>query len=409
MIGAVLRIAANAAPGPLEIPLRLRYQACDEKLCYLPTTVQSAWTVQIGAAGKAARGNREVFDRIRFGTGEAPPASAAPAGTAAPAAGSGDPAARLDRFTDARDSCRLPRSRGLPDVHSQRRERHRREGLVRGPRAARHPLHRLRRRPGAEPDAVRAADDPDQPGDHRRRRPGGIAAPRLPARRDVRRRDGGGLRRARPDRHPHGRHVRHHQLLALVQPRHRHPLRACWRWRCSTSSRSTSRGSRRDSRSRMRSRGTFLLAFTLGALAALLAGACVAPVVIQVVLFCERPVRDGHEDGAGAAVPARVWAWPCRGRSPAPESRPCRSRAPGWSASSRRSACSSSITAAYYGYLAYELLSNRWVDAAEVEGSVDAKLKEGWYSSISTRASPPPSASGSRCSSTSGRPGARTA
>ena len=52
------------------------------------------------------------------------------------------------------------------------------------------------------------------------------------------------------------------------------------------------------------------------------------------------------------------------------------------------------ITAAYYGYL-YELLSNRWVDAAEVEGSVAAKLKEGWYSSI--RVLPPPSASGSRC------------
>ena len=80
----MLRIAANAARGPLEIPLRLRYQACNEKLCYLPTTVQSAWTLQIGAAGKAARGNREVFDRIRFGTGEAPPAAAAPAGTAAP-------------------------------------------------------------------------------------------------------------------------------------------------------------------------------------------------------------------------------------------------------------------------------------------------------------------------------------
>ena len=40
------------------------------------------------------------------------------------------------------------------------------------------------------------------------------------------------------------------------------------------------------------------------------------------------------------------------------------------------------ITAAYYGYLSYELLSNRWVDAAEVEGSVAAKLKEGWHSSL---------------------------
>src|SRR5690606_27571517 len=32
-------------------------------------------------------------------------------------------------------------------------------------------------------------------------------------------------------------------------------------------------------------RGPFALAFTMGAVAALLAGACVAPVVIQVVLF----------------------------------------------------------------------------------------------------------------------------
>jgi thiol:disulfide interchange protein len=33
------------------------------------------------------------------------------------------------------------------------------------------------------------------------------------------------------------------------------------------------------------SRGTFALAFGMGALAALLAGACVAPVVLQVVVF----------------------------------------------------------------------------------------------------------------------------
>src|SRR5205823_11026564 len=33
------------------------------------------------------------------------------------------------------------------------------------------------------------------------------------------------------------------------------------------------------------SRGSFLVAFGMGAIAALLAGACVAPVVVQVVLF----------------------------------------------------------------------------------------------------------------------------
>src|SRR5688572_14254789 len=41
------------------------------------------------------------------------------------------------------------------------------------------------------------------------------------------------------------------------------------------------------------SRGSFLLAFTLGALAALLAGACVAPVVIQVVLFASNLYATG--------------------------------------------------------------------------------------------------------------------
>ena len=46
---------------------------------------------------------------------------------------------------------------------------------------------------------------------------------------------------ARPGRHPHRRHVRHDQLVALVQPRHRHAVRRARRWRCSTSSRSTSR------------------------------------------------------------------------------------------------------------------------------------------------------------------------
>src|SRR5205814_6535933 len=39
--------------------------------------------------------------------------------------------------------------------------------------------------------------------------------------------------------------------------------------------------------------GTFLVAFTMGAVAALLAGACVAPVVIQVVLFSSNLYATG--------------------------------------------------------------------------------------------------------------------
>ena len=40
-------------------------------------------------------------------------------------------------------------------------------------------------------------------------------------------------------------------------------------------------------------------------------------------------------------------------------------------------------TAAYYGYLAYGLFADRWVDAREVASSVEEKLKAGWYPSLS--------------------------
>jgi len=39
-------------------------------------------------------------------------------------------------------------------------------------------------------------------------------------------------------------------------------------------------------------------------------------------------------------------------------------------------------TAAYYGYLAYGLFADRWVDAKEVASSVEEKLKAGWHSSL---------------------------
>ena len=40
------------------------------------------------------------------------------------------------------------------------------------------------------------------------------------------------------------------------------------------------------------------------------------------------------------------------------------------------------VTAAYYGYLAYRLFANRWVDAAAVQSSVDEQLKAGWHASL---------------------------
>ena len=66
-------------------------------------------------------------------------------------------------------------------------------------------------------------------------------------------------------------------------------------------------------------------------------------------------------------------------------------------------------TAVYYGYLAYGLFDNRNVEASAVSGSVQEKLAGGMDRFDRSTAWPAPSAKGSRCSSTSGRPGARTA
>ncbi len=40
------------------------------------------------------------------------------------------------------------------------------------------------------------------------------------------------------------------------------------------------------------------------------------------------------------------------------------------------------ITAVYYGYVAYDLFSNRWVDPAAVASSVQEQVKDGWAPSL---------------------------
>jgi thioredoxin:protein disulfide reductase len=39
-------------------------------------------------------------------------------------------------------------------------------------------------------------------------------------------------------------------------------------------------------------------------------------------------------------------------------------------------------TAAYYGYEAYSIMSNRWVDASAVTSSVEEQLKTGWHANL---------------------------
>jgi thioredoxin:protein disulfide reductase len=128
-------------------------------------------------------------------------------------------------------------------------------------------------------------------------------------------------------------------------------------------------------------RGTFALAFTMGAVAALLAGACVAPVVIQVVLFSSNLYATGTKLalalpfclGLGMAIP-----WPVAGAGLAALPKPGM-----WMVRVKQAfGVFILATAAYYGYEAYSIFSNRWVDPSSVTASVQEQLKAGWHASL---------------------------
>jgi len=129
------------------------------------------------------------------------------------------------------------------------------------------------------------------------------------------------------------------------------------------------------------SRGTFYLAFGMGAIAALLAGACVAPVVIQVVVFASDQYARGLAIalalpfllGVGMALP-----WPLAGAGLAALPKPG-----AWMVKVKYVFGLFILgMAIYYGYLAYGLFANRWVDPESVRASVEKQLEAGWYASL---------------------------
>ena len=129
------------------------------------------------------------------------------------------------------------------------------------------------------------------------------------------------------------------------------------------------------------SRGTFVVAFVMGAVAALLAGACVAPVVIQVVLFSSNLYAKGTTIalalpfllGVGMAVP-----WPIAGAGLAALPKPG-----AWMVRVKQVfGVVILATAVYYGYEAYGLFADRFVDASAVTSSVDEQVKAGWHRSL---------------------------
>lgn len=127
--------------------------------------------------------------------------------------------------------------------------------------------------------------------------------------------------------------------------------------------------------------GSFLLAFGMGTVAALLAGACVAPVVIQVIVFSSNLYGTGTTIalalpfflGVGMALP-----WPIAGAGLALMPKP----GP-WMVHIKHAFGIFILgTAIYYGSLSYGLFAQRWVDPAEVAESVQELLEEGWHASL---------------------------
>jgi thioredoxin:protein disulfide reductase len=129
-------------------------------------------------------------------------------------------------------------------------------------------------------------------------------------------------------------------------------------------------------------KGSFGLAFTMGGIAALLAGACVAPVVIFVILFARGLYADGAIValglpfllGVGMALP---WPFAGGGLSFLPR--------PGLWMNRVKQAFGVIILliALYYGALSYSLFSERYLlDSDEVGESVVALDEQGWTSSL---------------------------
>ena len=129
------------------------------------------------------------------------------------------------------------------------------------------------------------------------------------------------------------------------------------------------------------SRGTVVLSFSMGAVAALLAGACVAPVVIQVVVFSTSLYAEGTTSalalpfilGIGMAIP-----WPIAGAGLASLPRP----GPWMVRVKQAFGVLIVSTAVYYGYVGYGLLSSRSEGPTDVASSVEEQLKAGWHASL---------------------------
>ncbi|HEV8211794.1 MAG TPA: thioredoxin family protein [Vicinamibacterales bacterium] len=387
-IGVQLGIAASVPAGTLVVPLHLRYQACDANLCYAPSTANAEWKLDVAGAGTTAGGAGDpIFATIAFGKGEAPAAAPAgsapiarPHGASGPGGPSGDGIAQLDGFavlsTPTCGYCTADEF--VTFIHNAE------NGVKpRGMFEGRGPLMIL---------LIVLI--------------GGLALnltpcvlPMIPINLAI---IGAGAQA--------GSRARGFMLgsaygiaMALVYGAiGLVVILTAGTFGTINSSPWFNLGiailfvvlglamfdvllidfsKYAGNLGTSSSRGSFALAFSMGAVAALLAGACVAPVVIQVVLFSSNLYATGTKLalalpfclGIGMAIP-----WPIAGAGLAALPKPGM-----WMVRVKQAFGVFIMgTAIYYGYEAYSIFANRWVDPAAVESSVKDQLKAGWHASL---------------------------
>jgi thiol:disulfide interchange protein len=396
-IGVVLSIATDARPGPIAVPVRLRYQACDATICYPPQTAQTEWALRVVSAGMSARrDHRDLFDGIRFGSGERPGETPPPEPAKAPGLSSG----QATIAAPSSGASRTPAGDGLAQLNDFTVV-----ATTGGYLGTEDFLQFIRN----------AESGVTERGWFEGRGPlaillivllGGLALnltpcvlPMVPINLAI---IGAGARAGSRARgfllgSAYGAAMAFVYgilgLIVILTAGTFGTLNASPWFNAAIAALFVVLGlamfdviaidfSRFSSgMGEGASRGTFALAFTMGAVAALLAGACVAPVVIQVVVFSSNLYATGTTLalalpfclGVGMAIP-----WPIAGAGLAALPKP------GIWMERVKQAFGVVIlgTAAYYGYLSYELFANRWVDPAAVTSSVEEKLKEGWYASL---------------------------